>query len=321
VSERPASGHGRPPAGGVGGQANVAGVKFHATGRTFEFDAGPLSLRRGDRVVVQDERGPEVATVAVASAPRPAPAALPRVLRLADARDLERVGANARRAAEALAFAKEHARSRGLPLKMFRAEFHHGGGKATFYFASEARVDFRDLVRDLSAQFHVRVEMRQVGVRDEAKMVGGIGSCGQELCCSTFLPRFAPVSIKMAKHQNLVLNPTKVSGQCGRLKCCLVYEDANYVEAARDLPKMGKRVVTPDGTGRVGDLDVLQRRVRVYFEDRPPKVFTADEVRPLAPPAAAAPRAAAGPPRSASDGGRRDDGDGGDEPPPGVPSN
>jgi cell fate regulator YaaT (PSP1 superfamily) len=190
---------------------------------------------------------------------------------------------------------------------MFRTEFHHGGSKATFYFASEARIDFRELVRDLSGRFRARVEMRQVGVRDEAKMVGGIGSCGLELCCTTFLPRFAPVSIKMAKHQNLVLNPTKVSGQCGRLKCCLVYEEANYVEAARDLPKMGKRVTTPEGVGRVGDLDVLQRKIRVYFEDGPPKVFTAEEVRPVMAPGAARPD----PP----------DTDGNDEPPPGVPQN
>jgi hypothetical protein len=126
--------------------------------------------------------------------------------------------------------------------------------------------------------------MRQVGVRDEAKMVGGIGSCGRELCCTTFLPRFAPVSIKMAKHQNLVLNPTKVSGQCGRLKCCLVYEDANYVEAAKTLPRMGKRVTTPEGVGRVGDVDVLAGRVRVYFEDHPPRVFQAAEVQVIAAP-------------------------------------
>jgi cell fate regulator YaaT (PSP1 superfamily) len=115
-------------------------------------------------------------------------------------------------------------------------------------------------------------------------MVGGIGSCGRELCCTTFLPKFAPVSIKMAKHQNLVLNPTKVSGQCGRLKCCLVYEDAAYVEAARTLPRMGKRVTTPEGVGRVGDVDVLAGRVRVYFEDHPPRVFGAAEVQVIAPP-------------------------------------
>ncbi len=274
-------------------QANTTGVKFHPTGRTFEFDAGPLTLHRGDKVVIQDDSGVEVATVAVPSAQRPVAGPLARVLRVADERDLARLESNQERAVQALTFGRDLARSKQLPLKLFRAEFHHGGGRATFYFASETRIDFRELVRDLSAQFHVRVDMRQVGVRDEAKMVGGIGSCGRELCCSTFLPRFAPVSIKMAKHQNLVLNPTKVSGQCGRLKCCLVYEEATYVEMAKGLPKVGKRVTTPDGVGRVGDIDVLQGRIRVYFEDQPPKVFAPGDVRPLAQPGqeAAAPAA------------------------------
>src|SRR4029077_4958772 len=149
---------------------------------------------------------------------------------------------------------------------------------------SENRVDFRELVRDLAGKHHLRVEMRQVGVRGEAKMVGGIGSCGRELCCTTFLPRFAPVSIKMAKHQNLVLNPAKVSGQCGRLKCCLVYEEANYVEEATARPKLGKRVSTPEGEGRVADLDLLHGRVRVYFQDGPPQVFSAEQVKQLGPP-------------------------------------
>jgi cell fate regulator YaaT (PSP1 superfamily) len=264
---------------------NVVGVKLTPTGRTFACDAGPLALRVGDRVVIDDE-GTAVATVAVGPRLRAAAPPVPRVLRVAGERDLARLEAERRRASEALAFARERAKARNLPLKMFRAELHGNGARATFYFAAEQRIDFRDLVRDLATKIHARVEMRQVGVRDEAKMVGGIGSCGRELCCSTFLPKFAPVSIKMAKNQNLALNPTKVSGQCGRLKCCLVYEDANYVEAAKLLPRSGKRVTTPEGVGRVGDVDVLRERVRVYFEDQPPKVFSASEVSVLAPPEA-----------------------------------
>jgi cell fate regulator YaaT (PSP1 superfamily) len=285
---------------------NVVGVRLTPTGRAFACDAGALALRKGDRVVIDDGRGAELATVAAASAPRAAAGPLPRVLRVADARDLARAEAAERRSAEALADARERARARGLPIKLFRAELAPGGARATFYFASEARVDFRELVRDLAAKHHTRIEMRQVGVRDEAKMVGGIGSCGRELCCSTFLPRFAPVSIKMAKHQNLVLNPSKVSGQCGRLKCCLVYEEANYVEAAKALPRVGKRVTTPEGVGRVGDLDVLAGRVRVYFEDQPPQVFAAGDVQLLAAGPTDGP-AAAEPPAH-------------DEPPEGVPS-
>ena len=282
---------------------SVVGVKLAATGRTFACDAGKLALGVGDRVVIDREDGADVtvATVAVAPSLRAASPPLPRVLRVADARDLTRLESERRRAAEALAFARERTRARNLPIKMFRVELHAGGNRATFYFAAEQRIDFRELVRELATKVHARVEMRQVGVRDEAKMVGGIGSCGLELCCSTFLPKFAPVSIKMAKNQNLALNPTKVSGQCGRLKCCLVYEDANYVEAAKRLPRSGKRVTTPEGVGRVGDVDVLRERVRVYFEDQPPKVFSASDVQQLAPPTSNGPRDAkappAGPPR------------------------
>jgi cell fate regulator YaaT (PSP1 superfamily) len=258
---------------------NVAGVKLHPRGRTLACDAGALELRAGDRVVVDDGRETEIGTVAVPTAARAANGRLPRIVRRAEARDLDRVAAAAARTAEALAFARERGAALKLPIKLFRAELPRGG-RALFYFASEERVDFRELVRELGAKLRTRIELRQVGVRDEAKLTGGIGSCGRELCCSTFLPKFAPVSIKMAKHQNLALNPTKVSGQCGRLKCCLVYEDAMYVEAAAALPKPGKRVATPDGVGRVGDLDVLHGRVRVYFEGQPPKVFDAQELQP-----------------------------------------
>jgi cell fate regulator YaaT (PSP1 superfamily) len=277
----------------VSATVNIAGVKLHPRGRTLACDAGALELRAGDQVVVDDGRGTEVGMVAVPTATRPANGPLPRILRRAEGRDLDRATAAAQRTAEALAFARARSAALGLPIKVFRAELQRGG-RALFYFASEDRVDFRELVRELAAKIHTRIELRQVGVRDEAKMTGGIGTCGRELCCSTFLPKFAPVSIKMAKHQNLALNPTKVSGQCGRLKCCLVYEDAMYAEAAATLPKMGKRVGTPDGVGRVGDLDVLRGRVRVYFEGQPPKVFEAAELHPAPAPAGSP----AAPPRS-----------------------
>ncbi len=268
----------------------VAGVKLDPRGRLLACELGGLTVRAGDQVVIsfsttgRDEgRDTEIGVVAVPYAHRPAGEARPRVVRRAEPRDVERLRAAAERAAEARAFARERAAAQGLPIKVFRVEM--GRGKTIFYFASETRIDFRDLVRDLAARYHNRIELRQVGVRDEAKIVGGIGSCGRELCCSTFLPRFAPVSIKMAKHQNLAMSPARVSGQCGRLKCCLVYEDATYVEAAAALPKLGKRVGTPDGVGRVGDLDVLRGRVRVYFDGQPPKTFTADELQPAPPPA------------------------------------
>ncbi len=253
---------------------NIAGVKLHPTGRTIEADAGELVLHRGEMVVI--DRG--VAIVSVASGAREVRGPLVTIVRRADAPDLELHEAMKDREAKALTFAIERARAHKLPMKVFRAEI--GADRAVFYFSSEERVDFRELVRDLAARVRTRIELRQVGVRDEAKMVGGIGSCGLELCCTTFLPQFAPVSIKMAKNQNLALNPARVTGQCGRLKCCLVYEEATYVEAAKNLPKIGKRVQTPDGPGRVDDLDILAGKIRVCFPDRPPLVFTADQVKP-----------------------------------------
>jgi cell fate regulator YaaT (PSP1 superfamily) len=280
---------------------NIAGVKLHPYGRIIECDAGALALRAGERVMIDDRRGPLLALVSVASADRPVRGPLGRVLRRADQRDLSRLDAMAAREREVVALARERAHARKLPLKVFRVELAPTGDRALFYFSSDQRVDFRELVKELSAEMNQRVEMRQVGVRDEAKMVGGIGSCGRELCCTTFLPQFAPVSIKMAKNQNLVLNPAKVSGQCGRLKCCLVYEEATYVEAAKLLPRVGKRVETPEGPGRVDDLDILGGRIRVSFPDRPPAVFTADQVRAAPTPARPAPN---------------DD----DEPPSGVPT-
>jgi cell fate regulator YaaT (PSP1 superfamily) len=262
-------------------ERKVVGVKYAPASPTIDCDSGTLVLRQGEAVVVDDRRGGTVATVSVPTATRKAAGTLSRILRRAEPRDIARAQEDQRQQVDALAYARSRARALRLPIKVFQVDLGHGGERALFCFSSEKRVDFRDLVRDLSARLHARIEMRQVGVRDEAKLVGGIGSCGRELCCSTFLPHFAPVSIKMAKNQRLVLNPTKVAGQCGRLKCCLMYEDAQYVEASKGLPKLGRQVHTPEGVGRVDDLDILGRKVRVLFPDRPPATFDAGDVRPL----------------------------------------
>ncbi len=261
----------------------LARVRLARNGRSLDCDSGTLSLRQGDRVVVDDRRGTALATVTMPPAVRVAKGERGRVLRKAEARDLSRAEQEQKRQQEALVFARQRAKALGLPIKLFRADIGQGNDRAMFFFSCEQRVDFRALVRDLSAYLHARVEMRQVGVRDESRMTGGLGSCGRELCCSTHLTHFAPVSIKMAKHQRLVLNPTKIAGQCGRLKCCLVYEDDLYVELSKGLPKAGKKVETPEGIGRVDDIDVLGGRVRVSFLERPPMTFLASEVRPLAP--------------------------------------
>jgi cell fate regulator YaaT (PSP1 superfamily) len=260
----------------------VVRVRVLRTGRTLDCECGALVLRQGEQVMVDDRRASALAVVTVGSGVRDVASVQGRVIRKAEPRDLSRAEQEKKRQAEALAFARERARALGLPIKLFRTDLGLGGDRATFFFSCEQRVDFRALVRELATYLHARIEMRQVGVRDESKMTGGIGSCGRELCCSTHLQRFAPVSIKMAKHQRLVLNPTKIAGQCGRLKCCLVYEDDLYVELSKGLPKPGKKVETPEGIGRVDDLDVIGGRVRVSFFERPPMTFAASEVRLVA---------------------------------------
>jgi cell fate regulator YaaT (PSP1 superfamily) len=272
----------RSPGGGRAEPRNVVRVRLVRNGRNLDCDCPALPLRQGDHVVVDDRRGTALGKVIIPPSVREVTGDRGRVIRKAEPRDLARAEQDRKRQQEALTFARQRARALGLPIKLFRTDIGQGSDRATFFFSCEQRVDFRALVRDLSAYLHARVEMRQVGVRDEARLTGGIGSCGCELCCSTHLSHFAPVSIKMAKHQRLVLNPTKIAGQCGRLKCCLVYEDELYVELSKGLPKAGKKVETPEGIGRVEDLDVLGGRVRVSFLERPPMTFAASEVRLVA---------------------------------------
>jgi cell fate regulator YaaT (PSP1 superfamily) len=270
------------PAGPV---RNLVGIKFSTAGKIYLFDAGDDLYQVGDEVVVETERGPGIGRVAVAPLRQEVTrtGALRRVLRRPGRSDQRRLEANRERAEAAMRAAKACARELGLPIKIFRAELSLGGGKALVYFSSDEKADVRRLMRELSQRLHLRIELRQTGVRDEAKMVGGIGSCGQELCCTTWLPGFVPVSIKNAKDQGLVLNPTKVSGQCGRLKCCLVYEQATYAELRRGLPKLGKRVITGSGEGRVIEVDVLRQRVRVSLVGGEVEIFEAREVRPMFP--------------------------------------
>jgi len=260
--------------------ANIAGVRFNTAGKIYHFDAGDSQYVLGDRVSVEGDRGTRSGEIAVAPVRQPVTRDLKRIVRKLSSYAGGRGDAEAEK--DALTAAKACARSLGLAVKIFRVE-KGGRGKTSVYFSSEKKIEQRQLARELAQTLGGRVELRQTGVRDEAKMVGGIGSCGRELCCTTWLPAFVPVSIKNAKDQGLVLNPTKVSGQCGRLKCCLVYEQATYAEARKGLPKLGKRVITDEGEGRVVEVDVLKRRVRVNHGDGRFDVYEAEQVKPMFP--------------------------------------
>ncbi|TMQ08189.1 MAG: hypothetical protein E6J90_41170 [Deltaproteobacteria bacterium] len=286
--------------------ASVVGIRFVAGGRVQWCDAGEADYARGERVVVDSDRGARLAWIAVAPSRRPVrDRGMRRVLRRASEQDLrgERTGEADR--AHALRLAKDKAAAVRLPLKVFRVELLGQlgrGARLNVYYTSDERLDLRDFIRELSgATGGGRVELRQLGVRDEAKAVGGIGSCGLTLCCTTWLPDFVPVSIKMAKDQGLVLSPTKVSGQCGRLKCCLVYEQAGYAELRKGLPKLGKRVIGARGEGRVVEVDVLRQRIRVSYGPGDTEVVPAAEVRPMFPSGNQPPAPAAEPADDAGD--------------------
>ncbi|HUU04067.1 MAG TPA: regulatory iron-sulfur-containing complex subunit RicT [Myxococcota bacterium] len=244
----------------------VVGVVF-ADGKVDDFDPHGLKLSIGDPVLVDNARDLNLGRV-VFIADRPRRRLLQRVIRRVGSGDLMLIRRNKKREEEALQICSKMIEQLGLPMKLIQVAYLHGGNKAILYFSADGRVDFRNLVRDLAKQLHVRIEMRQIGVRDESKMLGGIGICGQQLCCSRFLRKFSPVSIKMAKNQNLALNPQKLSGLCGRLMCCLLYEDKVYREQRKLLPRVGKDIETPVGSGRVIDLDIPGCRVRVQLEDR-----------------------------------------------------
>ena len=263
---------------------NMVKVGFRDRAKAITFDAGEHMVEAGDEVVVETEQGLAVGEAMARSVRAMSSEFMPRMIRPLDQGGQRQQRRNRGREEDALDFCRERIEARKLKMKLIRVEYLHGGNKAIFYFTSEQRVDFRELVRDLAQRLHTRIVMRQVGVRDEARMVGGIGSCGCELCCATWLPRFEPVSIRMAKDQGMVLNPQKVSGQCGRLKCCLGYELKQYLQCRKGLPKMGKKVIAPAGEGRVVELDILRRLVRVLSPDGSSNTYEAEEVKPLHPP-------------------------------------
>ena len=248
----------------------VVGVRFKQAGKIYYFDPDDLPIGKDQVVIVETARGIEYGKVVIGKkyvSEGEVVLPLKRVLRLATEEDRRQVMENKAAAERALSLCREKVREHALDMRLIDAEYTFDRNKIIFYFTADGRVDFRELVKDLASIFRTRIELRQIGVRDEAKMLGGIGPCGRTLCCSSFLGDFEPVSIKMAKDQNLSLNPIKISGLCGRLMCCLKYENDAYEEAKREMPDMGDRVTTPDGTGRVVGLNLLERRVRVELDE------------------------------------------------------
>ena len=259
----------------------IVGIRFKPTGKVYDFDCGAFVLKQGDHVIVETEQGLGFGTVVVPpsrSEHRPSDKPLKKVFRLATDKDFTQREKNLADETSAHVFCQECIQKLGLKMNLFSVEKSFDESKYTFFFTAEGRVDFRQLVKMLVKELGVRIEMRQVGIRNQAKMCGGIGRCGRQLCCSTFLERFDPVSIRMAKEQSLSLNPTKISGQCGRLMCCLAYEFDTYQELKKDLPRLGKTVITPSGKGRVVRHNAICNRVAVRLEDDLEIEFSADKI-------------------------------------------
>ncbi len=249
--------------------ANVVVVKFKRGCKPYYFSAGKYELTRGQGVVVETSRGLEYAIVVDPDRTveeKEIVSPLKPVVRPATEKDEAAVAAAEARRPEAIRICKEKVAARELPMKIIDCEFTFDGTKVIFTFTAEGRVDFRELVRDLASVFHLRIELRQVGIRDEARILGGIAPCGREVCCAGCMPDFKKVSIKMAKNQGLSLNPGKISGLCGRLMCCLSYENEYYAAAYKKMPKLGSSVSTPEGKGTVVSANMLKMEVRVKIE-------------------------------------------------------
>lgn len=265
----------------------VIGVRFKEVGKIYYFSPKNAKIAAGEKVIVETARGVECGDVVIGNfmvedekVVRP----LKEIIRVATDEDLETLKGNLARKDEIMKVFTEKIAEHKLNMKPIDVECTFDNGKIMFYFTSESRVDFRDLVKDLASIYRTRIELRQIGVRDEAKMLGGLGICGRKLCCSSFLGEFQPVSIKMAKEQSLSLNPTKISGTCGRLMCCLKYEQDNYEELLKITPKIGALVETPDGRGIVTDSNLLTGALKIQLEknrDAAPVTFKREDVKLL----------------------------------------
>jgi cell fate regulator YaaT (PSP1 superfamily) len=248
----------------------VVGIRFKSAGKIYDFESGAFVLKKGDPVIVETEQG--LGFGLVVSEPKayeewPKEKALKKVFRIATEKDFEQRSRNSETNQIAYAYCLKAVKKLGLKMNLFAVESTFDANKLTFFFTAEGRVDFRELVKVLVKRFRVRIEMRQVGIRNQAKMCGGIGRCGRELCCRSFIDKFEPVAIRMAKDQGLSLNPTKISGLCGRLMCCLNFENKTYQELKRHLPRIGKTIRTKQGKGKVIRHNTICSRIAVRLEN------------------------------------------------------
>ncbi|HKZ17092.1 MAG TPA: stage 0 sporulation family protein, partial [Geobacteraceae bacterium] len=263
--------------------AQVVKIQFQTAGKLYDFGTAGITVQKGDKVIVETERGRSIGTVVkgpVDIEDKDIPDGFKSILRKAEQEDLQAAAGNAAKEKEAFNFCLVRIKERGMEMKLVKVEYLFDGSKAIFYFTADGRIDFRELVKDLAHAFHTRIEMRQIGVRDESGMVGGLGVCGRELCCASFLREFEPVSVKMAKEQNLALNPSKISGQCGRLLCCLGYEYETYCSLKKCLPKCGKRVHCGDAAGEVVRLNILEGTVTIRTDDNHEVVVRGEDIKP-----------------------------------------
>lgn len=248
----------------------IAGVRFKKTGKIYYFDPGKAELKTGDHVIVETARGVEYGWVAVGPKSiedSEVVGSLKPVIRVATAADEKKAAGNKEKEKKAFEVCRKKIAEHGLKMKLIDVEYTFDGNKILFYFTAEGRVDFRELVKDLASVYRTRIELRQIGVRDETKTLGGYGICGREFCCHSFQSDFVPVSIRMAKDQNLSLNPTKISGSCGRLMCCIKYEEEAYLDLSKNLPHPGDETTTEDGYHAVVDsVNILKQRIRVIVD-------------------------------------------------------
>lgn len=260
----------------------VAGVKFKRAGKIYYFDPGKYNFLPGDQVIVETVRGIELGQVVIAPTTvgdEEVILPLKRVLRPATEQDINQLAVNREQEKQAFEICQTKIKTYELPMKLIKVEQAFDRNKIIFYFTAEGRIDFRELVKNLAAIFRTRIELRQIGVRDEAKLMGGVGCCGRELCCNTWLADFASVSIRMAKEQNLALNPAKISGVCGRLMCCLKYENELYEEAKGKFPETGRQVVTPSGPGKITAINIFKKTLTVeLLESKVVKEYSLSEV-------------------------------------------